>query len=94
MTGDVAAVEERFATMAARYEDYKWNWTYRVILDYFGLDTLTEADLQRITDEYEAARRDRNAAIRLDAEREYALGDVEESLLGEFLEKLEDSAGA
>ncbi|MDO4310861.1 MAG: DUF4954 family protein [Prevotella sp.] len=94
VTGDVAAVEERFATMAARYEDYKWNWTYRVILDYFGLDTLTEADLQRITDEYEAARRDRNAAIRLDAEREYALGDVEESLLGEFLEKLEDSAGA
>ena len=94
VTGDVAAVEERFATMAARYEDYKWNWTYRVILDYFGLDTLTEADLQRITDEYEAARRDRNAAIRLDAEREYALGDVEESLLGEFLEKLEDAAGA
>lgn len=94
VTGDMAAVEERFATMAARYEDYKWNWTYRVILDYFGLDTLTEADLQRITDEYEAARRDRNAAIRLDAEREYALGDVEESLLGEFLEKLEDSAGA
>lgn len=87
---EVQQIDDRLITMYSRYEDYKWNWTYRVILDYFGLDTLTEGDLQRISDEYEAARQEWTAAIRNDAEREYALGDVEESVLNDFLTKLED----
>lgn len=75
--------------MYANYDNYKWNWTYGVIVDYFGLDTLTDDDLQRIGSEYDTARREWFGAIRHDAEREFALGDMDETLLGEFLEKLE-----
>lgn len=87
---EVEMIDDRMITMFRSYEDYKWNWTYRVILDYFGLDTLTEDDLQRIAGEYEAAHKEWTAAIRRDAEREYALGDVEESVLNAFLDKLDN----
>ena len=85
---DVQAMEERFAMMHGNYESYKWNWTYRVILDYYGLDTITDADMERITDEYETARREWTNGIRYDAEREYALGDVDDRVLDDFLAKL------
>lgn len=85
---DVQAMEERFAMMHGNYESYKWNWTYRVILDYYGLDTITDADMERITDEYETARREWTNGIRYDAEREYALGDVDDKVLDDFLAKL------
>lgn len=88
--GDIRMVEDRFMTMHTNYENYKWNWTYRVILDYFGLDMLTDVDMRRIADEYEAARIEWLGAIRRDAEREFALGDVDESVLGDFLAKLEN----
>lgn len=87
---DLQMIEDRFMTMHKSYESYKWNWTYRIILEYFGLDTLTADDMQRIGDEYEAARREWIGAVRHDAEREYALGDVEESVLSSFLAKLEE----
>lgn len=86
---DIQTIEERFGTMHANYDTYKWNWTYSVILDYFGLDTLTEDDIISIGREYETARREWLGAIRHDAEREYALGDMDENLLGSFLAKLE-----
>lgn len=86
---DVQAIEERFQAMHANYDAYKWNWTYSAILDYFHLDTLTGDDVARIDREYEAALREWTGAIRHDAEREYALGDVDEDTLGSFLAKLE-----
>lgn len=86
---DIRTIEDRFGTMHANYDTYKWNWTYSVILDYFGLDTLTEDDIISIGREYETARREWLGAIRHDAEREYALGDMDENLLGSFLAKLE-----
>ena len=86
---DVQAIEERFQAMHANYDAYKWNWTYSAILDYFHLDTLTGDDIARIDREYEAALREWTGAIRHDAEREYALGDVDEDTLGSFLAKLE-----
>lgn len=88
---EIQMMDDRFITMHSHYEDYKWNWTYRVILDYFGLDTLTDEDLQRIADEYSGALRDRLAAVRYDAEREFALGDVDADVLNGFLAKLEQA---
>ncbi|MGN1263303.1 MAG: DUF4954 family protein, partial [Prevotella sp.] len=85
---DIQTVEERFAMMHANYENYKWNWTYRVILDYYGLDTVTDADMERIADEYETAKREWLNAVRYDAEREYNLGDVDDKVLDDFLAKL------
>ena len=86
---DVQAVADRFAAMDAAYEGYKWNYTYRLALDYYGLDTLTEADIRRIAADSDAARRDWLDAVRRDAEREFALGDVEEEALNAFLDSLE-----
>lgn len=86
---ELQMVEDRFITMNRLYDEYKWNWTYRVILDYFGLDTLTPADARRIADDYEAAQKEWLAAVRADAEREFALGDVEESVLNDFIAETE-----
>lgn len=88
-TDEVQMINDRFLRLHDGYESYKWNWTYRVILDYFGLDTLTDGDMRRIADGYEAAVSDRKAAIRRDAEREFALGDIDGSVLSEFLDGLE-----
>ena len=90
--GDIAEiqlVDDRLLAMNAAYESFKWNWTYRVITDYFHLDTLTADDMQRIAYEAEAARREWKAAIRRDAEREHELGDVEDGVLNDFIEKIE-----
>lgn len=82
---ELQMVDDRFITMHAGYGSHKWNFTYRLILDYFGLDTLTASDLARVEEAYAAARRDWLAAVRHDAEREFALGDVEEDVLAGFL---------
>lgn len=87
--GSTAEMEERFGRMYANYGSYKWNLTYRILLDFYGLETLTEADMQRISDDCATARHEWLDAIRRDAEREYELGDVDVSLLDDFLAKLE-----
>ena len=82
-------VEERFLSLYNHYNDYKWTWTYRVILNYFRLDTLEEEDVMHIISEYDKAKKDWLAAIRFDAEKEFKMGDVDEQTLKVFLEKLE-----
>jgi len=82
-------VEERFLSLYNHYNDYKWTWTYRVILNYFRLDTLEEEDVMHIISEYDKAKKDWLAAIRFDAEKEFKMGDVDEQTLKAFLEKLE-----
>lgn len=82
-------VELRLTTLNNNYEAYKWNWTYKMLTSYLGIDSLTEAELADITDNYKQATKQWNNAVRHDAEREYALGDVDEATLTEFVEKLE-----
>jgi hypothetical protein len=82
-------VEDNLHAMHKSYEEYCWNWTYRVILNYYGIDMLSEGDVNRIMAEADAARSEWLSAIRYDAEREFALGDVAESELNNFLSKLE-----
>jgi hypothetical protein len=60
-----------------------------MILDYYGLDTLTEENAERIRQDYVLARRAWIAEIRKDAEKEYQLGDVEEDVLEDFVSKLD-----
>ena len=86
---DLQAVADRFVSMHSAYEDYKWNFTYRLALDYYGLETLTDDDMKRIADDYAAARSEWTAAVRRDAEREFALGDVDAGVLSAFLEGLD-----
>lgn len=87
---DLREADGRLASIHAAYEDYKWSFTYRLALDYYGLDTLADDDMGRIATDYDAALAEWKAAVRRDAEREFALGDVDEALLAAFLQRLEE----
>jgi hypothetical protein len=60
-----------------------------MILDYYGLEELTEPDMQRIREDYVRARRAWIAEIRKDAEKEFAMGDVEQEVFDDFISKLD-----
>ena len=85
----IEEVENELYSVNEKYSDYRWSWTYRLILDYFGLDILEETDVNRIMAEADAARNEWLNAIRYDAEREFALGDVSEDEISNFLNNLE-----
>ena len=80
---------ERFNDINEHFREYQWTWTYRVILDYYGLETVTLDDAERIKEDYVKARRAWIAEIRKDAEKEYSLGDVDEEVLTNFISQLD-----
>jgi hypothetical protein len=82
-------VLDRFKDMDEHYREYQWTWTYKLILDYYGLDELTEAAMQRIREDYVKARRAWIAEIRKDAQKEFEMGDVEQEVFDDFISKLD-----
>ncbi len=80
---------DRFADINDRYSDYRWAWSYQMILDYYGLEEITPADAERIREDYVRARRAWIAEIRKDAEKEFQMGDVEQEVYEDFLSKLD-----
>jgi hypothetical protein len=80
---------DRFAEINDRYSDYRWTWSYQMILDYYGLEEITPADVDHIRADYVRARRAWIAEIRKDAEKEYSMGDVEHDVYEDFLTKLD-----
>ena len=82
-------VLERFNEIDSNYSEYRWTWTYDMICTYYGLSEITEADAERVRQDYITARRAWIAEIRKDAEKEFSLGDVEEGVLDDFLELLD-----
>lgn len=82
-------VLQRLEDINEHYRDYQWAWTYQLILDYYHLNTITPQDADRIREDYIQARRTWIAAIRKDAEKEFAMGDVEQNVLDDFLNKLD-----
>lgn len=90
--GNIESIKEildRFIDIDNNYRQYQWTWTYRLILDYYGLDELSDSDLPRIREDYIRARRAWVAEIRKDAEKEFAMGDVEQSVFDDFITKLD-----
>ncbi len=85
----IEAVINRFEEINAFYREYQWAWTYRLILDYYGLSELTLDDAMRIKADYITARRAWIAEIRKDAEKEYRMGDVEQEVLDNFINSLD-----
>ena len=76
--GDIDNIQQlldRFAEINDNYSEYRWSWSYQMILDYYGL--------------YIRARRTWIAEIRKDAEKEFSMGDVEKEVYEDFLEKLD-----
>ena len=85
----IQAVTDRFKEINCNYREYQWAWTYQMILDYYHLSEITDADIERIREDYVRARRAWIAEIRKDAEREYAMGDVEKHVLDDFIDNLD-----
>ena len=85
----IQEVTERFEEINRNYREYQWAWTYQLILDYYHLTEITDADIERIREDYVCARRAWIAEIRKDAEREYAMGDVEKHVLDDFIHNLD-----
>jgi hypothetical protein len=86
---NIQQVLDRFTDINNHYRDYRWAWSYQMILDYYHLDTLDAQACEHIRQDYVKARRAWIAEIRKDAEKEYAMGDVEKEVFDEFLEKLD-----
>ncbi|MBP8038226.1 MAG: DUF4954 family protein [Prevotella sp.] len=90
--GDAETIQdviERFKDINDNYREYQWTWTYKMILDYYGLTEITEADIERIRIDYIKARRAWIAEIKKDAEKEYAMGDVDKHVLDDFIHNLD-----
>ncbi len=82
-------VNARFKALDANYNELRWSWSYRIILDYYGIDALTDEAVARVHQDYVTARREWIALIREDAENEFTLGDVDREVLDDFVTLLD-----
>ncbi len=85
----IREVTSRFEEINEHYREYQWTWTYQLILDYYGIDELSDAAIERIREDYVTARRAWIAEIRKDADKEFAMGDVEQEVYDDFISKLD-----
>lgn len=88
IVNDLSTMEERFVAMHKGYDSYKWNWTYRNAIDLLDTEMLTVDDINQLIDDGKEARREWLNAVRYDAEKEFALGDVAEDTLKAFIDGL------
>ena len=90
--GNIETIQElieRFEHIDANYREYQWTWTYKMICDYYGIHEITLEDANRIHEDYIKARRSWIAEIKKDAEKEFAMGDVEEEVFRNFVDSLD-----
>ena len=85
---DAKAISDRFEEIHSSYEKYKWEWTYRLILDYYNLEELTDGDVERIIAEGDEALNHWLDEIEKDARKEFDLGDVEPELLDKLMKEI------
>lgn len=89
--GNIETIQDvtaRFEEIEANYGVYQWRWAYRMMLDYYGLKEITDADTDRITRDADAARDEWAECITTDAKKEYKLGDVSKETLDSFVKRL------
>ncbi len=85
----IQSLIDRFEEINDRYREYQWAWTYRMICDYYHISEITLEDASRIHEDYITARRSWIAEIKKDAEKEFAMGDVEEEVYRNFVDNLD-----
>ena len=83
-------IRNEFVKANKNYSEYRWAWSYRLIREYYGIEgEITSEIAERVMEDYITARRAWIAEIRKDAVKEFELGDIDESVLNEFLEILD-----
>ena len=85
----IGMVLDRFEEINNNYSDYRWAWSDELLLKYYHLTELDEQACERIREDYVRARRAWIAEIRKDADKEFAMGDVEQEVYDDFIEKLD-----
>ena len=85
----IQEVVERFREINDNYRIYQWAWTYRMILEYYGINEITPEDDARIKQDYIEARRAWIAEIKKDAEKEFEMGDVDREVFESFVHSLD-----
>ena len=89
---NIESVDEllyRLQTIHDNYDEYRWTYTYHLICKYYGVNEITSDIEEQVKQDYIIARRAWIAEIRKDAQKEYEMGDVEDSVLSSFLEQLD-----
>ncbi len=90
--GSLETIEEvvnRFREINDNYRIYQWAWTYRMILEYYGINEISPEDDARIKQDYIEARRAWIAEIKKDAEKEFEMGDVDREVFESFVNSLD-----
>lgn len=90
--GSLETIEEvvnRFREINENYRIYQWAWTYRMILEYYGINEISPEDDARIKQDYIEARRAWIAEIKKDAEKEFEMGDVDREVFESFVNSLD-----
>jgi len=75
----------RLDSLHAQYDAMAWSWTRRMVCDMLEQQDISAADADSIIEDGKAARREWIDEIRRDAEREYALGDIDKGAFDEFM---------
>ena len=91
-SGSLETIEEvvnRFREINENYRIYQWAWTYRMILEYYGINEISSEDDARIKQDYIEARRAWIAEIKKDAEKEFEMGDVDREVFESFVNSLD-----
>lgn len=91
-SGSLETIEEvvnRFREINENYRIYQWAWTYRMILEYYGINEISPEDDARIKQDYIEARRAWIAEIKKDAKKEYEMGDVDREVFESFVNSLD-----
>ena len=91
-SGSLETIEEvvnRFREINENYRIYQWAWTYRMILEYYGINEISSEDDARIKRDYIEARRAWIAEIKKDAEKEFEMGDVDREVFESFVNSLD-----
>ena len=81
-------IREELRTAHNNYAEYRWAWSYRLLCEYYEVDEITEEIAAKIHKDYITARRAWIDEIRKDAEREFELGDVDETTYQNFINDL------
>ena len=82
-------IREEFVRANDNYAEYRWAWSYRLICEYYGISEITEETAARVHEDYIQARRAWIAEIRKDAQKEFELGDIDQSVLDDFMAQLD-----
>ena len=85
----IEEVVNRFREINENYRIYQWAWTYRMILEYYGINEISPEDDARIKQDYIEARRAWIAEIKKDAEKEFEMGDVDREVFESFVNSLD-----